>query len=135
MEEKHSFCKEHNTHPNDEKWQVMLDEIVESSKVHFEGEVCPCCYYDLVYTLKKTKRALKVESRSAVRLRRENSEIRAVLEAVRSTVQSLTGTDAQELAEKDHSKSQDAIIDLKHILPNLITEAVNMARKKKDSEG
>lgn len=134
-----SFCKKHNTHPSDDKWKVMLEEILESESIPFEGEVCPCCYHDLVYLLKKTKRSLKVESKSAVRLRRENSEMREIVEAVMSAVYALTGNDAQELAEKEYDKNK--IVhgswlkehgDLKNILPNLITEAVSMARKKKE---
>lgn len=133
-----TICRKHNTHSGDEKWDVMLEEIVDSGDVPFEGQVCPCCYAELLDTLKKTKRALKIESKSAVRLRREVSEKQAVLDVVMATVYELTGKDPQKLAEKEyegHSAQMGGSMkpiehgDIVNILPNLIVEAVSAAKR------
>ena len=135
MESK-DVCRAHNTAPGDEKWDVVLEELHESGDVEFEGQVCPCCYSELANQLKKVKRALKVESKSAVRLRREVSEKQAVLDAVMATVYSLTGKDPQQLAEREYEKHSAQPGpkpvepgELSNILPNLIVEAVSKARK------
>jgi len=130
------ICRDHNAGSDGEKWQVMLEELVESGDFDFEGQVCPCCFSELLHKLKKMKRALKVESKQAVRLRRENSEMKDVLDAVMGVVFQMTGKDPQKLAEKEYEASSAQPGpkpvehgELKNILPNLIVEAVSKGGK------
>ena len=131
-------CNKHKAGLSDEQWQVALEELVESGDWPFQGQVCPICFEEMAEKLKKSKRALKVESKSAVRLRRENSELKGILDVVMGTIYSLTGVDPAKLAEKRYDKIDPSAPgldnlaehgDLRNILPNLITE---MANKKKE---
>ena len=131
------ICNKHKTGVSDEAWQVALEELTESGDWPFEGQVCPVCFEEIAEKLKKSKRALKVESKSAVRLRRENSELKGILDAVMAAIYNLTGEDPAKLAEKRYDKVDPSVPggalaehgDLRNILPNLITE---LANKKKE---
>lgn len=138
------FCHKHNISPVDERWKVVLEELTNSEdeehREPFKGQVCPVCYLNMKGLVREMKRNLKIESRENVSLRSENDRLQEVLDAVVQTVKNLTGKDAIELASQTYSNPiaasgvpGNAIREqgkLSNILPNLITEAINIGSKK-----
>lgn len=134
-------CHKHNINPDDERWKVVLEELINSEdeehREPFRGQVCPVCYLNLKGLVRELKRNLKIESRENVSLRCENDRLQEVLTAVVQTVKNFTGKDAMELASQTYPVKGaigPGILseqgNLSNILPNLITEAITSWHKK-----
>jgi len=137
----HVFCNKHSISSEDEEWKVTLEELTgegddDDRTEPFTGQVCPLCFIALRDRMRKARRQLKIEGRQNIRLRQENEELRAIVDAVVATVKGITGKDPEKLAEKEfekHSAQPGPKMveqgDLKNILPNLITEAAHKVRE------
>ena len=141
-----AICHKHNITSEDERWKVLMEELMPTEDQDTEGEderqesfreqICPQCYIALKERLKEAKRNLKVESRQAIHLRAENDRLQGILDAVMTTVKTLSGKDPVELSKKtyrrfpgipyDHSEEHG---DIANILPNLIVELANQGKK------
>jgi hypothetical protein len=137
--DKEIYCFKHEVSPDDEKWKVVFEELIEHEREDtgepFKGLVCPICYLQLRDRVRELKRNLKVESREAVSLRQDNDQLKKLVDLVVDTVKQLTGKDAYQLASQNFPVSAmcpeyRVNSSLFNILPNLIAEAINAGVKK-----
>jgi len=137
-------CNKHEIDSDTERWKVLVEEMSEEENPeHFTGEICPMCYMGLKEKFKLTKRELKVQSRENISLRQEVGELMSVIEAATECVKEISGLDAMALASKKYSsgaiKSPSGVVieqgSLANILPNLIVQAVNDAKKLGKEDG